>query len=690
MTSSQFPKVEPDLLCWHCDEDAATLKCGYCNRSFHRNCEINSDAVIEEDNWRCSVCFAIDEKNDKENELKMLPVLMNKIWKEKSLNLLKKPIPWGDCSKSITNAIDLIQIKEKIDEYTSFAEFQSDISWIRHNSVLLYTDDHEITNAARVLSKLVEDEITDIKNCSECYENAVKYPKRWFTMVCSKLHIVVWAKLPGFTHWPSKVMAINDQQISIDFFGDHTQAKVPAKSCYLYSNKSPKPPRTTSKTYLSALEECNAYIQNVRNKCGSYKLAETKTIFDPASYEDYIDGLFKVKEEPATVLDSEEEDDDGEMDSIMDLTSDTEEATPSNQIYETFNVDLSKPGIQNGAAAASGANMKRKNASTEDQPLQKKVRFSDEFGGQLAQVHLVERHEYSPDRELADTDEMVENHTNGSHENESMVNYVDIEEKTSNGAVLIASETGCTKIDDENSTASTGKHTFEKIVQSMRFIQGSVLDLMHLHELKTQALNSDLMTSREEFTRELTDLREKNKQLSAQLQMVKDDTAIEIKNINKNFGIQIAEHIEANNRQNANEIEALKMEHAKQLADIEQKFNDEKAELMEVNNREKIDLINEIDALKEEKRAKVTEMQQKIHDEKVNYELKLKQKCIDIADQVRKNVEKNMKCKGCGIIVEYCSAACKQTWNTWKDPKVSDSDDGRSETNANESDSVDD
>lgn len=116
------------------------------------------------------------------------------------------------------------------------------------------SENHEKTKTARTLLNYIDDEIEMLEKCAECYSRSFKYPKRWFVMVCTEPHLIVWAKLIGFSYWPAKVMSINGDLIKVRFFGDHTYADVPGNYCYLYSETCPKEPKITSPEYIDALK----------------------------------------------------------------------------------------------------------------------------------------------------------------------------------------------------------------------------------------------------------------------------------------------------------------------------------------------------------------------------------------------------------------------------------------------------
>lgn len=57
------------------------------------------------------------------------------------------------------------------------------------------------------LSEICHREVESIQRCCECFEFWTIDPSDYFTNVCSKPHLIVYAKL-DFKHWPAKVKYI--------------------------------------------------------------------------------------------------------------------------------------------------------------------------------------------------------------------------------------------------------------------------------------------------------------------------------------------------------------------------------------------------------------------------------------------------------------------------------------------------
>lgn len=145
-------------------------------------------------------------------------------------------------------------------------------------------------SALKTLLKVIKQEMFDIDTCAECYLNANTKAETWFTEVCAKPHLILWAKLKGFPYWPAKAMTVNVNVVDVRFFGDHDRAFVPVKDCFLYSRQDPNPPTNKFKrnTIADCVKEADIYIENVTNKFGKFIYAETKTPFNPMNEQQHL------------------------------------------------------------------------------------------------------------------------------------------------------------------------------------------------------------------------------------------------------------------------------------------------------------------------------------------------------------------------------------------------------------------
>ncbi|XP_031638034.1 protein kinase C-binding protein 1-like isoform X2 [Contarinia nasturtii] len=288
-------KKNHDPYCWDCCTKTTEHNCSKCLRSFHSRClEQNQRNNVDSKDWICPVCDELEAADDKPNDVKVLPLIMDRVATNKFYHALKPTQKGGGNSAwknsdDIVNPINVTMIKHNIEAYKNFAEFRADIQWIQHNCTIAYNESAS-TKAVRELMEYVEHEIESVKKCAECYEKANKYPHLWFAMACSEPHLLVWAKMKGFNYWPAKLMSIDGQLINVRFFGDHTYADVPATNIYLYSANNPGR-RATHSGYNTAIKEVYNYMENIRERFGSFVIAKTKTLFNPALHERYLNDM---------------------------------------------------------------------------------------------------------------------------------------------------------------------------------------------------------------------------------------------------------------------------------------------------------------------------------------------------------------------------------------------------------------
>lgn len=97
------------------------------------------------------------------------------------------------------------------------------------------TEDKTVKKAVNALLERCECDVKGIKTCADCFEHFIIDRNDYFTRVCAKPHLLVFAKMDGYPFWPAKLMSIDGDTANIEFFGDHTQNDIPLKKCYLYS-----------------------------------------------------------------------------------------------------------------------------------------------------------------------------------------------------------------------------------------------------------------------------------------------------------------------------------------------------------------------------------------------------------------------------------------------------------------------
>ncbi|KAG8286244.1 hypothetical protein J6590_065148 [Homalodisca vitripennis] len=140
----------------------------------------------------------------------------------------------------IVKPMDLTQLRQNIRAkmYGSTEAFLADAKWIVHNSIIFNSVQSKFTNTARALLKICKQEMQEIENCPDCYQNAhTRSSDSWFIEACRRPHVLVWAKLKGFPFWPAKAMTVNNENmVDVRFFGAHDSNGTPhliARYCIL-------------------------------------------------------------------------------------------------------------------------------------------------------------------------------------------------------------------------------------------------------------------------------------------------------------------------------------------------------------------------------------------------------------------------------------------------------------------------
>ncbi|XP_055306172.1 MYND-type zinc finger-containing chromatin reader Zmynd8-like [Sitodiplosis mosellana] len=394
-------QVKHDKYCWRCCDKDTTLECSSCQRSFHLKCLKNQQQNIDDKEiWRCPVCVRLDVVN--EDRLDMLPIMISRAFKQKKFDLLKHPLKNAeDNSKTdeLVNLMDLTKIKDTIGTYTSFLGLIADARWIVHNSWVLFQGDHQTVKIAEELVEFLKMQIKSVKMCADCYLNKSKHPDSGFTMVCTKPHLLLWAKVSGWDYWPAKYMSTDGQTVNVRFFGDETEADVPAESCFLYSETSPTRPtkqKREPKKFKEALKDAKKYIKNIRKKFGAYHLVETKTPFDPTMLNRYLlDSIPGY----ANSQDPSQDNTDRKPDALPNVATEDQnraddEAQPIQdnvQKDKTWNLYYDSDGSADAESEIGELSEQGNKPESKDdyEPMRKKFRFSDDKEGEPSEKKLV-------------------------------------------------------------------------------------------------------------------------------------------------------------------------------------------------------------------------------------------------------------------------------------------------------------
>ncbi|XP_075984637.1 MYND-type zinc finger-containing chromatin reader Zmynd8-like isoform X2 [Anticarsia gemmatalis] len=310
-------KLRSDPYCWRChwaveqacnDKVHPPMLCTVCPRSFHYKCLSSNERnkINAEKSWVCPECMIVLQAESSETRspamkkisLGMLcDLLKHALERMMDLNGVEpfmQPVDrtaFPDYDRYVVHPMDLSLMQANIDEglYGSTEAFQADVQWILHNSIIFNTLQSKLTGGARALVRSSRAEMGEIEACPECYAAAHARRPTWFTDVCSTPHILLWAKLKGFPYWPAKGMSVSGAgHVDVRFFGAHDRAWVPAKDCFLYSEKDPNNFRTKRQDIIDSMQEAEQHIRNISRKYGKFVYPPFKTQFDPSKLNEQL------------------------------------------------------------------------------------------------------------------------------------------------------------------------------------------------------------------------------------------------------------------------------------------------------------------------------------------------------------------------------------------------------------------
>ncbi|XP_045489486.1 protein kinase C-binding protein 1 isoform X2 [Pieris rapae] len=405
-------KLRTDPYCWRChwaielgtnEKTRPPMQCTVCPRVYHYKCLSSSERkkIDMERSWVCPECLAIlyaESSDTRSISLKHVSVshlgelLQHALTRMMELNGVEpfmQPVDralFPDYDKCVVHPMDLSQMQRNIVNglYGSPEAFLTDAQWILHNSIIFNTLQSKLTLAARALVRLCRSEMGEIEACPECYAAAHNRRPTWFTDVCSKPHILLWAKLKGFPYWPAKGMSVNGSGVvDVRFFGAHDRAWVPAKDCFLYSEKDPNNVRS-KKQIVDSMQEAEQYIRNISRKYGKFVYPPFKTPFEPNKINEQFKMMipsfegelrFQIKDKSGTASPKiKEKRRSNSKSSVVDgEASDNEEMQDTSKVSESTEenkldtVDVEKPmDLDENKDKEKKVSRKRRRSETED------------------------------------------------------------------------------------------------------------------------------------------------------------------------------------------------------------------------------------------------------------------------------------------------------------------------------------
>lgn len=300
------PKPGWDMFCFKCHSGDELMPCSKCIRSYHVKCVKNAAPSKANTTWMCPECLAIENclksstrskvNISHDNLSQLLQFALKRMQQSKGFEYFLSDFSeddYPDYSKYIVNSVTLDKLQDRIEKkvYKCTEEFAVEAKWILHNCSVYFGNNSKITNFAKGIVKVCRQEVTEIDTCSECYYNA-NTRKDWFVEVCSKPHMLLWAKLKGFPYWPAKSMGINGALVNVRFFGDHDRAYVPIKECFLYSENDPNPPtKQNKKTIKECIKEVDIHIRKIIAKFGTFVYPQFRTVYDPSKEMQQLEAM---------------------------------------------------------------------------------------------------------------------------------------------------------------------------------------------------------------------------------------------------------------------------------------------------------------------------------------------------------------------------------------------------------------
>ncbi|XP_050307136.1 zinc finger MYND domain-containing protein 11 isoform X2 [Anthonomus grandis grandis] len=139
--------------------------------------------------------------------------------------------------------MSVIEVNLNTDTYKRLSDFLADILTVEHNVAVFHGIDSQEYQAAELMVRDTQHDLTELKNCTDCYKHSnEKINPLWFALPCRKPHDLVWAKQKGYPYWPAKVIKETPFHCDVRFFGGkHERALI---------HKSFVKPITTTKESL--------------------------------------------------------------------------------------------------------------------------------------------------------------------------------------------------------------------------------------------------------------------------------------------------------------------------------------------------------------------------------------------------------------------------------------------------------
>ena len=181
---------------------------------------------------------------------------------------------------------DFLTLKEKSTDYAKIEDYVDDVEAIDQKYVDQYEQNPTDTNKQlKALAKkaLIDtnNDVRTAKTCIDCVINYYKGDNDYFVSLCRQPHALVWAQMPGYAHWPAKVIRTNRsakgiQTAEVEFFHTHDVSTVSFKNCVQLTKEYLWPSELDDPELVNAILELKKHVAEVVNAYGASKMVYTE------------------------------------------------------------------------------------------------------------------------------------------------------------------------------------------------------------------------------------------------------------------------------------------------------------------------------------------------------------------------------------------------------------------------------
>lgn len=237
------PRQQHDWYCFRCHKPGEMLHCSDCFRAYHSECvnddqhpnnhsrNLRSPGSMDDDDedFTCPVCESRPKCEFSRKQIrKLLEFATYNLRKQSSWKHFSQIGYRGDIVKNEYIVykyvdMDLLQRKIKDGRYTALEFFAMDVELLVHDVCLLSGPFSNDADEARFLLRSVNNEITEIQLCTDCYINAKARVGDWITKPCKPPHEFICASNRSAAgaglfdnasiqhcYWPAKVLLERD------------------------------------------------------------------------------------------------------------------------------------------------------------------------------------------------------------------------------------------------------------------------------------------------------------------------------------------------------------------------------------------------------------------------------------------------------------------------------------------------